>query len=182
MKNLVTADGFISSPEIERTLPLLDPYFEGELSFVTSGFRTAQKQLAIIVEKVAMRKLAHEYWEYAQMLGSEHFVHVIVDGENLYWWQRAWSKLLNIGDIVNPPVPAEVLFDYFRPGSTENKKGLIIPMSTHQRGLALDIGGGQNLQEKAKRVLHAEQQGKCFIKNFLIERINNAVHVDLEPL
>ena len=178
--NLLYADDVVKTPAISRCVELMDPYFEGELSTITSGLRSPTKQLQIIIDKARRHGIDKDFKEFQDKMGDFPTTACFVEGidKALYWWQRTWSKLLFIGDIVNPPVPAECLFDYIRPGSNENKKGQIIQVSPHQRGLALDIGGGTNLTEKAKRVMKASQAGNCFIHSFLIEKINNAVHVD----
>lgn len=172
------------TPAITRAVGLLDPYFEGESSEITSGWRAPMDQLRIILDKAKRHGIDNDFPEFKQpnkdMRPPE--ICVIVDDKPLFWWQRTWSKLLSIGDIVNPPIPAIILFDYVRPGSTENKKGQIIQISPHQRGLAFDIAGGENLTEKAKRVMKASQEGNCFITNFLVEHVNNAVHVDVQQI
>jgi len=182
MRWLSYAENVMPSDAIDRTAILIDPFFEGEPSWITSGFRTGDKQLSIIVEKIAHHGIANQFPEYMENLGKPYTDGVKVDEKYYYWWQRAWSKLLNLGDIVNPPVPAECLFSYIRPGSKEDKKGQIIPTSRHQQGLAFDIGGGNNLSEKVKRVMHANQSGNCYIKSYLAERLNNCVHVDVMPI
>ena len=83
---------------------------------------------------------------------------------------------------MNPPLPAEVLFDYVRPGDLKNKKGEVIQISNHQRGLSFDIGGSQNITEKGKRVVAALQSGECFMRSWLLERVNNACHVDCDQI
>lgn len=180
--NLKTLETVVLTPTIDRTLILLDPYFDGEPSNITSGLRTHEKQLAIIVEKVAHHGMAKLYPEYFPNLGHPYDLKVRVDGNEWYWWQRAWSKLLNIQDIVNPPVPAEVLFDYFRPGSTVNKKGMVIDISNHMRGHSFDIGMEGRGFQKLERVKKAVEEGKCFIHGYLEETVNGAVHVDCVPV
>ena len=176
--NLTYRENVKKTPAITRCVEMMDKYFDGCPSQITSGLRTPIDQLTIILKKMAEYKLDENFLEIKKCLGSgvEHTVHIEELNRDLYWWQRAWSKLLNVGYIVNPPVPAEVLFDYVDDG--RNKKGEVIQMSPHQRGLALDIGGGSDLLEKAKRVLKAKESGECFIKSFRIESKNNAVHVD----
>ena len=166
------------TPSITRTIEILDPYFNGEPSEITSGLRTPHDQIKIIFEKLARHRLDEEFEEFKMHFGSDLELKIQVGDDIIYWWQRAWSRLLNIGDIVNPPYPAKCLFDYFRPGSSGNKNGQIIDISPHQRGTAFDIGGGSNLIEKAKRVMKAYQDGRSFLNSYLIERINNAVHCD----
>ena len=170
------------TPAIARTVELLDPYFEGESSEVTSGLRTHQDQINIIAEKMKRHGIYKDFPEFDLHLGSSVDFGVEIEDEVVYFWQRGWGKLLNIGDIVNPPIPAKVIFDYFRPGNPENKKGQIIGISPHQKGLAFDISGGNNLMEKAKRVMKAFQSGDCFITDYLQERINNAMHVGVRQI
>lgn len=170
------------TPAITRAVELLDPYFDGESSEVTSGWRAPLDQIRIISEKMKKHGIYNDFPEFDLHMSSDPEFGVEVDGEIVYYWQRGWSKLLNIGDIINPPVPAKCLYDYFRPGSQENKKGQVIQISPHQRGLAFDIGGGQDLKEKAKRVMRAFQAGDAFIKSYLCEHINNAVHVDVTQI
>ena len=169
------------TPAITRAAECIDPFFKDCPSEITSGWRYPIEQLQIIMQKAARHEIIELFPEYKLAIGAgvEHMVFVPELNEKCYWWQRVWSKLLNIGDIVNPPVTAEAIFDYYRPGSLENKRGKMIPISRHQRGLALDIGGGKDLLARAQRVMEAKQSGNCFIHDFLIERINNAIHIDV---
>lgn len=182
LKWLSFLEGVVNTPAIARSAELLDPYFEGEPSVITSGLRSPEKQLAVILEKIARHGFIEDYAELKLAGGHDFTVQVPINDETLYWWQRGWSRLLSIGDIVNPPIPAKVMFDYYRPGSNENKKGQIIQISPHQRGLAFDIGGGSDVMEKAKRVMKAHQEDNCFIESYLVERVNNAVHVDVRQI
>ena len=182
LTNFSLRPAFKSTPAIQRSLELLDPYFHGEQSWISSGLRTEHDQLAIILGKLAQHQLDTKFEELQKYLGSDIGMKVDVDGDNLYWWQRSWSKLLNINEIVNPPLPAAVLFDYVRPGSTENKKGQIIGVSNHSHGLAFDIEGNGRLLEKAKLVMNAKQEEKCFLHGYLIERKNNCVHCDVDQI
>lgn len=176
MSWLTYREGVKKTPAIARTVELLDPYFEGESSEITSGLRTPEDQIRIIAGKMKRHGIYNDYPEFDLHQDSDPGFGMEVNDEVVYFWQRGWSRLLNIGDIVNPPIPAKCLYDYFRPGNQENKKGATIQISPHQRGLAFDIGGGTNLMEKAKRVMKAYQEGNAFLTDYLQERINNAVH------
>ena len=182
MKWLLFEEKVKNTPAIMRTVELLDPYFEGEQSEITSGLRTPEDQVRIISEKMKRHGIYNDFQEFDLHRDSDPGFGLEVDDEVVYFWQRGWSRLLNIGDIVNPPIPAKCLYDYFRPGSPENKKGQTIQISPHQRGLAFDIGGGKNLMEKAKRVMKAYQEGTCFITDYLQERINNAIHIGCKQI
>lgn len=159
----------------------MDRFFDGEVSDITSGLRTAEKQLALIIEKLALHNKEREFPEFVQGIEGkwpvDKTIHIDELNRDLYWFQRGWSRLLNISEIINPPIPAEVLFDYIDKG--RNKKGEVIQISPHMRGTALDVGGGKNLLAKAKCVVAAKQSGECFIKDFRIEKgAQNAVHID----
>jgi hypothetical protein len=182
-KWLSLAEGVVLTPAIIRTLNVLDPFFEGESSLITSGLRTPEKQLQIIAEKALRHSIHHVFPEFKNPKERSVPEKMRIEGlGEVYWWQRTWSKLLSLKDVVNPPLPAEALFDYVRPGSNENKRGQVIDISNHQRGLSFDIGGGSNLKEKANRVAKVLQSGQAFMKGYLMEQVNNAVHVDVLPL
>lgn len=186
LKNLVIRNGVHLTPSIQRTIELMDKFFDGEVSEITSGLRTTQDQLTVILQKVARHGKDTEFVEFVNGVENrwpvDKIVHLGDINRDLYWWQRAWSRLLNIGDIVNPPYPAEVIFDYIRPGDLKNKKGEVIQVSNHSHGLAFDIGGGHDITEKAKRVVRALQSGECFIRSWLLEHVNNACHIDTEQI
>lgn len=180
LKYLKIRDGCHLTPSIQRSIELADKFFEGEPSEVTSGLRTEHSQLSIIMQKLARHEKDHEFVEFVNGVENhwpiDKTIHLSDISRDLFWWQRAWSRLLNIGEIINPPIPAEVMFDYVNDG--RNKKGEILQISNHQHGLSWDVGGGKDLKAKAKCVLAAVNSGECFIKGYRIERINNAVHVD----
>lgn len=191
MKWLFLSPGVELTATTKRSIEALDPYFDGEPSVVTSALRTTVNQLGVIAQKVERHGIAKDFTEWRQGISEKWTVgqKINLSGVGMvYWWQPAWSKLLNIGDVVNPPLPACVLMDYWRPGDphddAHNKNGQEIGVSNHMRGGSYDIGGGEkkNLIEKAKRVMQAKQEGKAFISSYLIEHINNAVHVDADPI
>ena len=180
MRNLIIRASVHLTPSIQRTIECMDKFFDGEVTEITDGFRTTHDQLTLIIKKLAKHAKDNEFSEFVNGIENkwqiEKTVHLSDIGRDLFWWQRAWSRLLNIGEIINPPVPAEVMFDYVNDG--RNKKGEIIQISNHQRGLAVDFGGGKDLTAKAKCVLTALQSGECFIKGYRIEKLNNCTHVD----
>jgi hypothetical protein len=156
-----------------------DNYFDGVMSEVTSGKRTAIEQLAIIIDAAERYHIEKEFPEFDcrdhLVVPNEpelqwDFKVDVGNGEQLDWWHRTWSRLLNLGFIVNPPKPAIVLFDYVNPMTKENKKGKLIDISTHQKGLAWDIGGGTDLTEKVLRVIRAYKSGDCYIQSYTIEK------------
>lgn len=180
MKWIKVNEGVVLTPTIERTITLLDPYFENEPVTVTSGLRTQDKQLEIIAEKVKQHHIEAMFPEWLLFKGNKADVKTKIDEHQFYWWQRAWSKLLNLNDIVNPPLPAILLEDYTKPGTVINKKGSVVDISPHQRGNAFDIGGGRRIHEISNIVSKAKNEKKCFIYSYLTEIVNNAVHINCE--
>lgn len=184
IKNINFSDDVVKTPAIVRSVELLDAYFDGEPSIISSGFRTARKQLETIIEKAKRHGIDGEFYEFHNNLDKEPEFALFVDGyeKAIFFWERTWSKLLSLSDIVNPPVPATVLFDYFRPGSLENKKGLTIGISPHMHGLAFDIKGENRLIQKANRVIKAFNDKNCFLTAYLVEHGNNAIHCDVRQI
>lgn len=180
MKNLTWKDGVKKTPAIVRTAELLYPHFEDEPSIITSGLRTREEQLELIIQKLIQHGKDKEFPEFVVGQPIDKPVHLDDINRDLFWWARGWSRLLNIGEIINPPIPTEVMFDYIVAG--HNKKGEIIQISNHMRGLALDIGGGDNLLQKSKCINEAIKAGNCFITNWRIEGVNNCVHVDVRQI
>lgn len=158
---------------IEPVIVALDKYFKDAklTAYVTSGERTSGDQLRIIRNYCAQFKVDQEFPEIKTCGVLDK-----IDGH--FAWQKAWSRLLNKGIIVNPPLKAECLFDYFRDGV--NKKGQIINQSPHYYGKAFDIGGGidhdpTNELEVIKKALADKLPG---LKGYLLERKQNCLHVD----
>lgn len=179
-KWLMLRSGVRLTEHIDPVIHALDIFFEaaGIKSYVTSGLRTPADQLRIIQNALVNHRLGDEYESAFGDIGKK----MRYEGKEIYLWQLGWSKLLNLGFIVNPPYDAEVLFDYVRPGSTENRKGKIIYQSPHTRGVAFDIGGGPNgLNDELRVIKSAEGKIKA-LRGYLLERNNNCLHVDVRPV
>lgn len=174
MKNLTLASGVILSPASTRTALAMDPFFDGEPSVITSGDRSPEHQLRIIADKIVRHGLDKKDALWQEFVGNAPDLKVKVDGQEMFWWQPGWSKVLEIGDIVNPPLPAVSLGSY--------KPGKLIGISDHMKRIALDIGGGNNLLNKVLRVQKAVDAGTCWIAYFKQEPVNNAVHVGVVPI
>jgi hypothetical protein len=175
-KWLTVAKNVILTDNIDSVISALDPFFEsaGHKSIVTSGLRTPQDQLRIIRNAIVNHRLANEYQEVFEDINKK----ITYQGQEVYAWQPAWSRLLNLNFIVNPPFDSIVLFDYIRPGSIENKRGKMIYQSPHTRGTAFDIGGGADGLDNELAIIK-EAKGKVKgIKGYLLERNNNCLHVD----
>ena len=169
---------------IEPVIMALDKYFEkeGKIAYVTSGLRDASSQLSIIRGYLAKTGLDKTYPDAltCQLNDKKQFEAKIV-----YVWQPAWSALLNKGIIINPPIAAECLMDYFRDG--KNKKGQIINESPHFKGTAFDIGGNAdgidgNVVSELKIIQKAIENKLSGLRGYLPERNNNCVHCDCEKI
>src|SRR6188768_326579 len=115
---------------IDPVIHALDEYFKEAnlVAYVTSGLRGPEDQLRIIRNEIVRRAIQG----YSDIFDPDALNKKIqYEEREVYAWQPAWSKLLSLGFIVNPPYPAVVLLDYFRPGSTTNRKGQLIGDSPH---------------------------------------------------
>ena len=164
---------------IMPVIEALDSYFEkaGLRSYVSSGERNSEDQLEVIQQYCELYGIEKEFPE---ILTCD--VNDTIDmggGQKIFTWQRAWSRLLNKGVIVNPPRPAKCLFDYIRDGV--NKKGQEIGYSPHFYGKAFDIGGIKNdgdVENEVKVIQEAIKDKLPGLKGYLLERANNCLHVD----
>lgn len=168
---LTLAPGVVRTPETDKVICNLDARFamKGIRGTVTSIKRTAEKQLEIIKDLCDDHKVRID----ADCKVKDQ---VMFGSRLVYAWQVAWSRLLNKGVIVNPPLAAEVLFDYFVGG--ENRIGKIIQPSPHFKGKSFDIGARDNFDEKLDVVKEASKDRSCGIRAVTVERKNNCIHVD----
>jgi len=147
----------------------LDKYFKqyNHEAIVTSIVRTPEKQLSIIVDYCIKYGVpVSTDWDVDKKIGE------------YYCWQKSWSRLLNLGVIINPPYAAVCLEDYYKNGV--NKKGQVINPSPHFFGKAFDIGGGINgINDELEIISYAMGQDKNLgILKIVLERANNCVHCD----
>lgn len=177
-KFLLVRPGVILTEHIDPVIFALDEYFKQAnlKSYVTSGLRQSEDQLRIIRTELTRRGLAGEFQEAFESITSK----TKFEGEEVYCWQPGWSKLLNLGFIVNPPYTAKVLMDYFRPGSTSNSKGRTIGQSPHTSGRAFDIGGGPDGLANELKVIEQANGKVKGLKGYLLERNQNCLHVDCQ--
>lgn len=167
-KNLIVPQSVVLSKELDIVLSNIDKYWPPQSERVTSGVRVPEDQLRIIKKYLVAKGLDVKYAVAMSCKMEDKITH---EGKIVYAWQPAWSKLLNLGVIINPPLPAEVLEDYLRSGV--NKKGTIIQQSPHTRGRAFDISGLDSLTI----VKRLKEDG--MIRNYLVERENNCIHIDI---
>jgi hypothetical protein len=178
---LTLAPGVIQTPETDPVIYALDSRFamRGVKARVTSIKRTPEDQLRIIRDYCVKKGVVNEFPEILfdrPVTGRDEVTGFL---EPIYYWQRAWSRLLNIGVIINPPMGAKCLFDYINKEGV-NKIGQIILPSPHFFGKSFDIGGGPNgIGDELDIVKMAAADPKVGIKKYVIERENNAIHIDV---
>lgn len=181
-KWLKVNEGVVLTPIIEPVIISLDKEFEkaGQVAYVSSGLRNPLSQLNTIRKYLRVKGLDQKYPIAMACMVEER---IDWGGKNMYAWQPAWSKLLNLGVIINPPMRAEVLFDYYHPKDPNtNRKGRMINGSPHFRGTAFDIGGklgdDVTIQDELPIVMAAFKKGIPGMVNVLPEHNNNAIHID----
>lgn len=160
---------------IDPVITALDPEFKAAqlIAHVTSGMRSSQDQLELIRKYAILKGVAREF---PRINSATLYGKMMYGGQTVYMWQPAWSRLLNIGMIINPPLPAVCLFDYFRNGV--NKKGFTIGRTPHASGSCFDVGGGPDGVEGEFAVLKASLERIPGMRGILLEHDNNCVHVD----
>jgi hypothetical protein len=178
---LIVGPGVILTPTIEPVIVGLDDYYraENKKAYVTSGLRYPLNQLQIIRSYIEKKGLKAQFPELFTKGVNDKIIHD--EFGLIYTWQMGWSKLLNIGVIINPPIAAACLMDYIRNGI--NKKGLVIQGSPHFKGSAFDIGGGPNgITDELGPIQKAQADKLPGLVGILPERENNAIHVDCKPI
>lgn len=163
----------VLTPYLESIVERMGSFTGNRIVRLTSGVRTVQEQLGVIAYWALKMKVQFPEFDRFDLHGK-----TVVDGKELYRWQRTWSKLLNLGIIVNPPLAAECLEDYIVDG--HNKKGEIIEGSSHSRATALDFVCDEGLDIMLNIVKEAQKAGVP-IKSYRVERKQYCVHVNVKP-
>lgn len=189
-KNIIV--DFVKHPNLVLTLVIdaalveLDPFFEGCKTYATSGLRDAYSQLRIIRNFLKQQNISNLYPKVMDVnLKPQEMEYDGVLKENIYVWQWAWSHLLNKKIIINPPLAAICLMDYFGiDGKGPNKKGQLIPQTNHANGLAVNLGGGGNGIDDELACMKKAQAAKvkCLATHgepVVAERGQNALHLNL---
>lgn len=173
-KWLIVKENVVLSPSIEPVIIALDEYFgKHQLkAFVTSGYRDENSQLAVVRQYLVKKGLDKKYPKAMTCKVTDK------ESDGTYVWQMAWSNLLNIGVIINPPFKAKCLMNYVRNGV--NRIGKEINQTPHASGKAFNVGGGSNgIMDELAVLEQAKKEGKIKgLKGYLAERENNALHVD----
>lgn len=155
---------------IDSRIALLDSYFQDYPCEVTSGLRTAQHQLELIMQKCSNHGFSIPNATLNDM-GS---------------WIEGWGKLLTIGEMVNPPIPAKAPFDYVKPNGEKRSAGNLIGISNHMQGHAFDIGGFNQELKQSRDLLKVQEivlaadkkEGNIIIVDTLLEPVNGSLHID----
>jgi hypothetical protein len=148
------------TPQIEAAVRALDAEFrnDGLKVTLTSALRTPQDQLRLIREQAVKRGLDRLY---------PSILNATVD--NVESWIDAWDDLLHRQKyVINPPVDA----------CSRIVPGKCYGPSPHSSGLAFDLSGA-DLDRVAEVVRGYCQRGGP-LRQILIERKNNAVHVGID--
>lgn len=164
-------NGVELTPVIDNAIYELDAWVreDGRTLWVSSGKRSDEHQLGIIISKAKLHGIEKEF---PQILTAT------VD--NIDGWLLAWGRVLQTGDMVNPPRPARAPFDYIRSDGTARKAGILIPQSGHQLGLDFDIAQEMNKLSDITAILDKALADKMIMDlvGYLVEPVNHAVHVD----
>lgn len=155
----------ILNERLNSTLCAIDKYWAPKSEVVTSGVRAPKDSLRIIRNYLIQKNLFNTYPEAMTCAIDDK------KEDGTYVWQMAWSNLLNLKVIINPPLPAVCLMDYFRNG--KNKKGKLIGQSPHVRGTSFDLSGLDS-HTIVKRLVEDKM-----IRGYLVERENNCLHIDI---
>lgn len=174
-KFLIVAANVVLTPVNEPVIIALDKHFEKAnlKALVTSGKRTSEDQLRIIRSYLKSKKLDVKYPEALSCTAMEK----LADGN--YKWQMGWSALLNAGIIINPPLEAVLLMDYFNAKGV-NRKGFLFHATPHLTGKPFDIGGGEDGLNNEIAVIESAKKDIPAIVGWVIERKNNCLHVDCQ--
>lgn len=183
-KYLVLNPGVVTTPIVEPVIVALDQYFQaaGMRAKVTRALDDARGQLRTI-KKYLTRNALDKVFPEAMLCTNP------ADKIGQYYvWQLAWSSLLNIGVIINPPLDAVCLMDYYgTTGKGSNRKGKLISHTPHMNPVStgkgcFDIGGAtgedSTIKDELEIVMKAFKKGIAGLINILPEHNNNCIHCD----
>lgn len=176
-KFLKVNSNVVLNPLLEKVIVALDKHFEKAnlKAVVTSGVRTSEDQLRIIRQYLNSTGLAVDYPE--ALAGD------VTDKnqEGNYIWQMGWSALLNKGIIINPPLKAKLLMNYFNAQGV-NRKGSEFNQTAHASGVCVDLGGGANGLNDELAVVSEAAKEIPEIVSWVVERQNNCLHLNLKKI
>ncbi len=183
-KYLIVKSGVILTPIVEPVIVALDQWFQaaGLRAYVTRALTDAYGQLDTVQTYIKVRGLEKMYPEAMLCRNPMDMI------GKFYAWQLAWSHLLNLKVIINPPLAAVCLMDYYGPdGKGTNRKGKLIIQTPHMNPVStgkgcFDIGGktgmDPTINDELVIVKNAEKKGIKGMIHVLPEHNNNAIHID----
>ena len=155
---ITISSGVQMSPAIENAVRGLDEHFKRANLRVTltSGVRSAEKQLSLIREQAIKRGI-----------DKKHPSIRTATVDNISSWQGAWEELLHVHDYtVNPPKEVR-----------SRVNGHLYSISPHMAGTAMDFSGAD--LDRIANVVKGYCAAGGVVSQILVERTNNAVHVGL---
>jgi len=178
--------GTILTPVMQQVIDAFEPHFRDSqhIAYVTSGKRSPEDQLNIIKKYAHLNSVDIEFPNIMTAKLNEQitFVH-----QMRYSWQPAWSRLLQNGIMINPPLDATNLFAYEHPIKGHIMIGTMIKASEHfctGDVHPFDVGGSTNsIRDELVIVKEIFDEGK--IKEFigyLAEHGNNSIHCRCKEL
>jgi hypothetical protein len=183
LKALTVRKGVTLTAVMLPVIAGLDPlFFKRNLvgTRITSGLRLPQQQLDLLRSLAAQYGLAKKF---PNMNLYELHKRTFYEGESVFEWQLLWSTLLGEGVIVNPPLDAKCLLDYFVEGV--NRRGKVIPSTSHSKGTAFDIGGATGKPTIDDELAPVEEayDGSLVpgLASYKVERKNNCIHINCKP-
>lgn len=157
---ITVRSGVQMTPQITTVVKALDAHF-GRANLkvtLTSGWRPPQDQLRLIRDQAIKRGLDKRYPAITRA--------TLDDVES---WIGAWDDLLHRQKfVVNPPVPT----------CSRIVPGKCYSASPHSSGLAFDLSGADLDRIAAVLQAYCRQGGP--LRQILVERTNNAVHVGID--
>lgn len=187
-KYLLINPGVVLTPIVEPVIVALDQLFQaaGRSAYVTRALDDASGQLRT-VKKYLVRMALDK--KYPEAMMCENPTDKIGD---YYVWQLAWSNLLKLGVIINPPLKAVCLMDYFGPqGTGSNRKGKEMPQTKHALPASTGVGcfdmGGSSGEDKTIAdelviVQKAFKKGIAGMVGIVPEHKNNCIHIDCKKV
>ena len=195
-------DPYLSvSPSVILTQPIVDsivavrPWFQDNPgSTVTSGYRSPNSQVQVIISYLKFKGLLNKFPEINQGITNNwaasykipiNLTVLNTSITSIYWWQRAWSYELSddLKIIINPAYEAMCLFHSTRDNGSD-RIGSILSQTNHASGYAYDIGGGfdHDPTNEYNVMLKAQKDPSCKIKDIVLEHNNDCTHTDVNKV
>lgn len=169
----------------EKVFGMLEDMFPNINLTATSGHRAPLDQLHLIGAFATQHHITYPEFDPQDATGR-----VLVDDNGVitdrYKWQRTWSECLRQGIVINPPIAERAMYDYISADGT-NKKGMLIPTSTHivptfpglyPMDFSQKIDGLAQIDRVAQIMQQAQASG-IPIRKITIEHGNGCVHIEI---